>query len=127
MSQSTLRSLQSSSQSCSSSSTFSTLIQEIETSMLKEKYEAQPPTDDLVRYHKKWSAEERRILSVLVQEYGSDFAYFKRFLPFKTRKQIQRGYEMHANRQMRLHKLMQKRERKDRFDAELLSDDMVVC
>lgn len=121
MSQSTLHSLQSSSQS--SSSTLSSLIQEIETTMLKEKYESQPPADDMVRYHKKWSPEERRILGVLVQEYGSDFAYFKRFLPFKTRKQIQRGYEMHANRQMRLHKLMQKRERKDRFDAELLSDD----
>lgn len=92
--------------------------------MLREKYEAQEPTDEMVRYHKKWSVEERTILRALVREYGSDFAYFKKFLPFKTRRQIQRGYELHASRELRLHQLQKKRQRKDRFDNELLYDDL---
>lgn len=59
----------------------------------------------------------------LVKEYGSDFTYFKKFLPFKTRRQIQRGYEIHATQELRLRRLMLEREKKHRFDAEVLGDD----
>ena len=59
-----------------------------------------------------------------MREYGSDFTYFKRFLPFKTRKQIQRGYECHAIKELRLRKIIQRRERKDRFDVDVLGDDL---
>lgn len=85
-------------QTSQSASTITSLIQEIEASMLKMKYETQEPAGEMVRYHKKWSREEREILAHLVREYGSDFTYFKRFLPFKTRRQIQRGYEIHATK-----------------------------
>lgn len=94
--------------------------------MLKIKYEPQP-AEEMVRYHKKWSREEREILAHLVQEYGSDFTYFKKFLPFKTRRQIQRGYEIHATKELRLHKLMQRRDRKDHFDLDVLGEDRAMC
>lgn len=61
----------------------------------------------------------------LVREYGSDFTYFKRFLPFKTRRQIQRGYEIHAKKELRLQRILKKRERKDRFDLDVLGEDEV--
>ncbi len=52
MSQSTLQS------SSQTTSTITSIIQEIEENMLKMKYEAQP-AEEMVRYHKKWSREER--------------------------------------------------------------------
>lgn len=91
------------------------------------KYETQESGEEMVRYHKKWSREEREILAHLVREYGSDFTYFKRFLPFKTRRQIQRGYELHATKELRLQKLTQRRERKDHFDLDVLGGDRVLC
>lgn len=55
-----------------------------------------------------------------MKEFGSDFTYFKQFLPFKTRRQIQKGYEILATKELKLYKLVQDRERKDRFDVEVL-------
>lgn len=59
----------------------------------------------------------------LIDEYGSDFSYFKQFLPHKTRKQIQRKYDAivkrdHQIREQRL-KMERQIERKNRFDIEL--------
>jgi hypothetical protein len=62
----------------------------------------------------------------LVREFGSDFTYFRKFLPFKTRKQIQRGYEIHAINELRLHKIRQRKQRKDRFDVEVLGDELKI-
>jgi hypothetical protein len=33
-------------------------------------------------------------MTKLVKEFGSDFTYFKEFLPYKTRRQIQRRYKI---------------------------------
>ena len=88
--------------------------------MLKLKYDDQDSGEGMVRYHKKWSPEERDILARLVREYGSDFTYFKKFLPFKTRRQIQRRYDLQVSKESKLHALLQRQERKNHFDMDVL-------
>jgi hypothetical protein len=56
----------------------------------------------------------------LVKEFGSDFTYFKQFFPFKTRRQIQRRYKVISVRDDKLFRQGRERDRKERFDVDIL-------
>ena len=63
-----------------------------------------------------------------MRQYGCDFTFIKKFLPFKTRKQIQRKYEILAQRDFEAYERAGKKEKRERqkahFDLELRGDNL---
>ena len=49
---------------------------------------------------------------MLIRQYGCDFTFMKKFLPFKTRKQIQRKYEVLAKKDFEAYERAGKKERR---------------
>ena len=68
------------------------------------------------------------ILRTLIRQYGCDFTFMKKFLPFKTRKQIQKKYEMLAKKDFEAYERAGKKERREQqkahFDLKLRDDNL---
>ena len=58
-------------------------------------------------------------MRVLIRQYGCDFTFMKKFLPFKTRKQIQRKYEVLARRDFEAYERAGKKERREQQKEQL--------
>lgn len=63
------------------------------------------------------------MLEALVVEYGCDFEHMRKFLPFKTKKQIQNGFKKFVQTKIPTTTRAERRALKDRFDAEVLGVD----
>lgn len=59
-----------------------------------------------------------------MQKYGSDFTCINKFLPFKTRKQIQKKYEAFAQRTEKFHRRQRREARKAYFDLHLRDNNL---
>lgn len=95
--------------------TLESLVSQIEIAKPRTIDDTSDPRE--VTYHKKWDQEEQKILVYLMRHYGCDFTFMKKFLPFKTRKQIQRRYELLAKRDLEVYERAERRDRKEQRKA----------